>query len=47
MPRGWEEALAAVADAFSFTLAELWAMEIEDLLFWLERAKWIAKQRRG
>lgn len=44
MPESWKEALAAVAYAFHFPPSELWAMELEELEFWLERARWINEQ---
>jgi hypothetical protein len=31
---------------FHFPPSELWELEIDDLMFWLDRAKW-ANQRHG
>jgi hypothetical protein len=47
VPRGWERALAVVAYVFHFTLADLHSLEMDELLEWLERARWLNEQRHG
>jgi hypothetical protein len=41
VPLDWKEAVAALAYVFHFQLTELGQMDIEDLQFWVERAKWV------
>ncbi len=45
MPHGWEQALGVVAHTFH--LRDVWDIEIDELLFWLDRANWIREQRDG
>lgn len=44
MPHGWENALAVIAKVFRTQPSELWALDVEELLFWLERAEWVSKR---
>jgi hypothetical protein len=36
-----------VAHVFHFTLADIYSLEIGELMDWLERARWISEQRHG
>lgn len=49
MPRGWEEALAAIAYTFHPPFGDLWAMDVDELRFWQKKAAWINERlkRRG
>lgn len=35
-----------IASTFSFSAGEIWAMDETDLAFWLDRAEWLAEQRK-
>ncbi|MBI4209531.1 MAG: GpE family phage tail protein [Deltaproteobacteria bacterium] len=39
IPSDWRECLGTLAFIFHFQPSELWEMEAEDLLFWMERAR--------
>lgn len=44
MPQGWEAALALIARIFHPSFADLWAMDVEELMFWHDRAVWVIEQ---
>jgi hypothetical protein len=44
MSGGWKEAVAALAYVLHFPPSEIWAMDVDDLNFWLERAIWAKEQ---
>lgn len=35
---GWEDAVGLVAYVFHFSPSAIWNMELDDLVFWTERA---------
>lgn len=39
MPDDWEIAFGVLAFKFHVQPSELWAMDVDDLSFWLERVK--------
>lgn len=43
---GWEDAIAVVARVFHFSPESLWALDVDELIFWTERANWI-NERHG
>lgn len=49
VPRGWEQAVGAVAYVFHFPPGDIMAMEVEELRFWIDRAAEIKdkERRRG
>jgi hypothetical protein len=43
VPDGWEQALGVVASTFH--LPDVWEIDIEELLFWVDRAVELNKRR--
>lgn len=46
MPSDLDRVLAVVAATFHFSPRDLWAMDLEELLFWREQAEWINGSRK-
>lgn len=39
MPTDWDACIADLAIAFHFQPSELWAMEVDEMTFWLRQAE--------
>jgi hypothetical protein len=45
LPENWDDALAVIAKEFHFPASDLWAMDADDLEFWVKKANWLNGQR--